>query len=150
MITKDELITQIENFYGNLEKPSYKKGNIYSKLHEEFILNISKYMYISDVTDVNTDLCTSINAILLDDVQNIISIYISYVGKYGALVMDNEFIHERKVKYQKFSPIFETLNELDIELVPPELLSMKVDINLIDSDDPKFFNALFVDIDTWP
>lgn len=126
MITKDELTTQIANYYGNLEKPSYKKGNIYTKTHEDFILNISKYVYISDVTEPNTDVCTSIDAVLLDGnlsmVSIYISIYLSYIGKYAALVVNNEFIHDRKIKYQKLNPIFETLNELDIELVPPSTL----------------------------
>lgn len=141
---------KLEDYYGDFKEPSFSKlDNGYLPLHHKITIDLTKEFYVNDTTDQNSDVSTSL--VLLDqDLEWYISLYLSYIGKYAALIFDREFVFNEHSSIPNIKKILMYLEKYDFLILDKSTLVNDINIVLSYSNRPKIFNALFSDIDTIP
>ena len=134
----NQIFHDILNAYGDLEKPDFHFAmKSYRSLKYQSVLNdISSFFNITDHTDLNYDVCISIQ---IEHCKKTSFLYLSLVSTYAFLCHGDKVITCNDALYQEFSDLINILYSYDFILLNKDelLYEFDIDTSQFDSENKK-------------
>lgn len=126
---KDEVLLSIQNAYINLKHPDFHfvMDKYKSVEYKSIIGELSTLFNISEVTDLNYDVCISLDIDVKDEVAHL---YLSLVGKYAFIIYKDNVISYCNKEGEKLNNLINVLLQHQFTLLSRDELLYEIDSNV--------------------